>query len=110
MKSLNEILTKNPVEDASQKITNLNAFPKANSGLKLPSSCYGPFCMRILKEFIAHNKLPESLPVPNTGDKTHDALSKIFDIILHSMGKEKRDQILSSLDEYNMSVPAAFRE
>ncbi len=59
--------------------------------------------MKILKEFIDHNNLP-SLPVPNKGDAAHIALSKIFDIILHSMGKEKRDQIISELNEYNASI------
>ena len=109
MKSLNEILTNNPVEMSSHKVANLNSFASSKSGLKLPSHDYGPFCMRILKEFMAHNKMPD-LPVPNVGDKTPDALSKIFEIILHSMGNEKRDQILSSLDEYKMSVPASLRD
>jgi len=82
---------------------------KERRALKLPSVNYGPFCLKILNEFIAHNKLPD-LPLPNPGDKTTDALSKIFDVILSSMGEEKRDEIMKNLDEYAMGIPACFRQ
>lgn len=109
MKSLNEILTNNPVEMSSQKVANLNSFPSSKSGLKLPSHDYGPFCMRILHEFMEHHKIPE-MPLPHSGISTHEALSRIFDIMLCSMGEEKRSEILKNLNEYNMGIPAHFRQ
>lgn len=66
--------------------------------------------MKILSEFIDFHKLPKDLPMPCPGLSTHVALSRIFDVILHSMGEEKRQEILSNLDEYNMGIPAHFRQ
>ena len=97
------------VKNISEKISTLNPLPTERS-LNLPSGNYGPFCMKILSEFIDFHKLPKDLPMPCPGLSTHVALSRIFDVILHSMGEEKRQEILSNLDEYNMSVPAHFRK
>ena len=107
---MKESCQNNSVEDISKKVSKLNIISSLTQQLKLPSVGYGPFCMKILQEFISHNNLSNDLPLPNVGDKTHDALSKIFDIILHSMGEEKRNQILLRLDEYNMSVTDTFRK
>jgi len=43
------------------------------------------------------------MPVP--GLTTQQALSRIFDIILHSLGEEKRLQALTELDEYIAGLP-----
>ncbi len=71
--------------------------------MKLPDNNYGPFLCRILKEFITHNNLPQ-LSLPNRGDSTIIALTKIFDIISYSMGDKKREEILTLLDEYKLSI------
>lgn len=78
--------------------------------LRLPKSLYGPFCCRILNEFKNHFGLDQNLALPAPEDPTHVALSKIFDIMIQSMGKEKREIILRELDEYLMGVPASFRD
>jgi hypothetical protein len=77
--------------------------------LMLPSKQYGPLCSKILKDFILHNSLPDDLLLPETGLTTHAALSRIFDVLLHSMGKEKREAILLEVEEYVSSLPPAFR-
>ena len=43
------------------------------------------------------------MPVP--GLTTHDALSRIFDLILHSMGEAKRLEVLKELDAYVEGLP-----
>ncbi len=83
--------------------------PKTNRKLVLPKSHYGPFCNRILKEFIDKHKLDDTLPLPGEGDTNSGALSKIFDLIIHSLGEEKRQQILKECDEYVMGIPAQLR-
>ena len=97
------------MKEISEKISILNQLPTARI-LKLPSGNYGPFCMKIIQEFIVHHNLPTNLPVPVAGVHNHVALSRIFDIMLHSMGQEKREAVLRDLDEYNMSVPACLRQ
>ena len=97
------------VKDVSEKISTLNPMTTVRN-LNLPSIDYGPFCLKIIQEFIVHHNLPINLPVPIAGVSTHVALSRIFDIMLYSMGEEKREAVLRNLDEYNMSVPACFRQ
>lgn len=77
--------------------------------LKLPSHNYGPYCLRILKEFCEYHKIDKSLSFPNAEDTIVNALSKIFDIILHSIPKEEQEKILKDLDQYVMSIPAVLR-
>lgn len=69
------------------------------SVLKLPEKGYGPICLKILNDFIEHYNLDPKLERPITGLQTHEALSRIFDIILHSMGDEKRQNVLRELSE-----------
>jgi hypothetical protein len=78
--------------------------------LKLPFKEFGPFCLKILQEFIEHHKLPKDLQLPEKAEKLHIGMSKIFDVMLHSMGPEKRNEILIDLDKYKMSLPAHFRD
>lgn len=73
--------------------------------LILPSTNYGPFCLKILDEFKLYHKLSQELPVPTYSLPLHESLSRIFDIMLHSMGEEKRNEILIELDEYAKSLP-----
>lgn len=77
--------------------------------LILPRVEYGPFCLKILNDFINHHKLSKNLPVPSNGITNHEALSRIFDIMIHSMGDEKRQEILKDLEEYNKGIPPHFR-
>lgn len=76
--------------------------------LRLPRISYGPICLKILDDFIKHHNLPD-LPKPQPNNTVDDALSKIFDIILHSLGDEKRDAILKEVEEYCQSIPPSAR-
>ena len=87
------------VKDVSEKISSLNAVQK-NRLLNLPGHSYGTFCLKILSDFVEHHNLPKGMLMPVPGLTTNDALSRIFDIILHSMGEEKRLKALNELDEY----------
>ena len=96
----NPIIIPQNVLTASQKIVSLN--PNTNltkSVLNLPEKGYGPICLRILNEFIEVNNLDKSLELPVTGLKTHVALGRVFNIILHSMGDERRQNVLRELSE-----------
>lgn len=97
------------VLNVSQKVQKLQQIPSSTIVLKLPSKDYGPFCNKILTDFIEHHNLSKDLAMPCAGLTTTEALSRIFDIVLHSMGEEKRNEALEKLKEYNMSIPACFR-
>jgi len=101
--------SENDVMNVSQKVQKLPQIPSSTIVLKLPSKDYGPFCNKILTDFIEHHNLPKDLAMPSVGLSTGEALSRIFDIILHSMGEQKRNEALEKLKEYNMSIPACFR-
>src|SRR5271154_4995315 len=99
----NQVIVKN----VSEKISSLNPLLNVRC-LKLPRSNYGPYCLKILHDFIEHHKLKEDLPLPIPGLSNHEALSRIFDIMLHSLGEEKRTEYLKNLDEYNIGIPDHF--
>lgn len=88
----------------SKKVEKLNSI-HSGSTLNLPSKNYGPFCLKILHDFIEHHSLPQDLSLPVAGVPTHIILSRIFDIMLHSMGPDKREQALKELKDYNLSIP-----
>lgn len=77
--------------------------------LVLPKIGYGPICLRILEEFIEYHKLPEILPLPEAKEATHMAMIKIFDIILYSMGEEKRQELIKEALDYYHDLPIAVR-
>jgi hypothetical protein len=101
--------SENDVMNVSRKVQSLPQIPSSTIVLKLPSKDYGPFCLKVLNDFIEHHNLPKDLPMPCAGLTTHEALSRIFDVILYSLGEEKRQEILSNLNEYKMGIPACFR-
>lgn len=77
--------------------------------LVFPRHQYGPLCKKILSEFIDHHKLDKNLDLPCIGEKPDISLSKIFDIMLHSMGLEKRYELLKDAEEYLLSLPPSLR-
>ena len=108
MKQSNQNSTE-AVLTVSQKVQKLENISSIKSELKLPSKDYGPFCMKVLTDFIEHHNLPKDLPLPCPGLTTTEALSRIFNVILYSMGDEKRLDALEKLKEYNMGIPSCFR-
>jgi hypothetical protein len=77
--------------------------------LNLPTSMYGPICMKILKDFIEHHKIPADLALPQQGCSTIFSLNCIFNAMIETMGEEKRNALIKEVEEYSMSLPAAFR-
>lgn len=92
------------LKPSSDKLYNLKLKMNERRALKLPKAKYGPLCLRLMQEFIKHHNLPEDLPVPCPGLTNHESLARIFDILLHSLGKEKRDELLKECDIYFDSV------
>lgn len=92
------------VEEVSQKIEKLNNLPSMKL-FTLPERGYGPFCLKILFDFVEFHNLPKGMLMPVPGLTNVQALSRIFDIILHSMGEEKRLQAISELEEYIKGLP-----
>jgi hypothetical protein len=77
--------------------------------LVLPRIGYGPICMKLLKEFINHHQLPEDLIVPNKSDSSQVCLAKIFDVMLRSMGEEKRKACIKDSITYLNDLPPSVR-
>lgn len=75
--------------------------------LNLPKNSYGPICNKILIEFMQHHNISGELPTSD--DITNVVLAKIFDIMLKSMGEEKRRQCIDDAKKYLTSVPPAAR-
>lgn len=73
--------------------------------LRLPQYSYGPITLKILQEFIEHHKLSSDLKRPDNADTIESAISKILNIMISSMGNEKKDQIIQEVLEYNSSLP-----
>lgn len=68
--------------------------------LELPKERYGPICNKILDEFMTYHKLPAHLKLPENNLTIQSALSRIFDIIIHTFPDEKRIALLNEVDEY----------
>lgn len=77
--------------------------------LKLPRISYGPICLKILNEFIEHHKFVPYVQLPQPKEKAHEFLAKLFDLMLHSMGEEKRKQAIKEADAYYNDLPPSVR-
>jgi hypothetical protein len=89
---------------SSDKLYNLKLKLNESNALRLPKNKYGPICLKIMHDFIEFHKLPKDLPLPCPGLLPHESLGRIFDILLYSLGKEKRDEILKECDIYFKDV------
>lgn len=78
--------------------------PPCTKTLKLPIHSYGPFCMRILKEFMEFHNIPKDIDLPESHSSMVTVLSCIFDIMLHSMGDDKRNEVLKDLEDYKANL------
>lgn len=86
------------------KIQNMSGAKIAR--LVLPKKNYGPLCLMILQKFAKHHKIPiteTSLP-SGANQSPHDVFTKIFDVMLHSMGSDKRLEIIAEVNKYNKDI------
>lgn len=93
-----------PIKPTSDKVYNLAQGNTSKKTLRLPELNYGPICMKILKEFINHHKLPNDLPIPEKGLFLEESLARIFNVMLYSMGEQKREELLKDSEEYLRSL------
>jgi hypothetical protein len=89
------------VEAISKKILDLKLIDQP---FVLPDKRWGTFCIKILQDFIEHHNLSKNIPLPSSHMLIHLALSRIFDVMLYSMGEEKRRNIIKELEEYKLSI------
>ncbi len=75
----------------------------------LPKVEYGPISMKILKEFVSYHKLEGEILYPEKDLDLSICLSRILHIMVKSMGKDWEKNIQDNLDEYNMTIPAFYR-
>jgi hypothetical protein len=92
-----------PVQQCSDKIVYLNP-TNINRSLTLPCENYQPFFLKVMHDFIAHHNLPKDLPLPQGNLKMNVCFSRILDVMIHSMGEEKREAILKELNEYTNNI------
>lgn len=77
--------------------------------LKLPRIAYGTICLKILGEFVEHHKLEGSLTLPKDKMAPHEVLEMILDIMLHSMGPEKRAKAIEDATAYLNDLTPSVR-
>lgn len=65
--------------------------------------------MKVITDFIKVHKLPENIDPPKGNMLPHKLFSYITDLMAHSMGTEKREEILKELKEYKESLPFDLR-
>lgn len=82
---------------------------KTTKSLLLPRVNYGPLCAKLLVEFIDHHQLAANTAIPKFDDKPHIALSKIFNAMLLTMPKTKRELFIQEAEEYCNSIPPSLR-
>lgn len=82
---------------------------KEKKTLDLPKKLYEPFFLKVMHDFIEYHKITKDLPFPTTGLIMHKSMSYILDIMVHSMGDQKREEILKELEEYKSSLPFDLR-
>ena len=82
---------------------------ETDNSFQLPRVSYGPLCLHILTEFIKHHHLSSFLPLPEPDQPIHKSMERIFDIMLRSMGKKRRDELLEDAREYLNSLPPSLR-
>lgn len=78
--------------------------------IRLPREHYQSFILKFMKDFVDHHNLHPHVVRIEGNMHLSQALSQIIDVMARSMGEERRKEILKELDEYNMSIPACFRD
>lgn len=101
--------TNNELNMVSQKVQSLMTTTNPSEQLNLPKQRYEPFFLKVMNDFKNHHKLPDNIPPPQGNMMPHKLLSYILDLMTHSMGELKRNEILSELSEYKMGLPFDLR-
>lgn len=98
------------VDETSDKVQSAVGIPNSEkSEFKLPRLGYQPFFVKAMQDFISHHNLPKHLTIPAGNMHISDVFSYILDIMAHSMGDEKRKNLIKELEEYNPSLPSENR-
>jgi hypothetical protein len=81
---------------------------KTKMSLKLPRMAYGTICLKILKEFMEYHKIGD-MPCPEGKEPVHEAMEKIFNIMLGSIEETKREAIIKDAIAYYHDLPPNVR-
>jgi len=100
-----------PVQVLSNKVKELKVFQENKDQLILPEKRYQPFFVKVMIDFIEHHGIvmDKSNCLPDGSMKIHLALSRILDVMVHSMGENKRSEIMKELDEYKKEIPSFLK-
>ena len=109
MKTLNEVLSNNPVESVSNKVQSLMTNTNSTKSLMLPKKNYEPFLLKIFSDFRAYHNLPDTIPPPSAGVMIHAVFSYIAELMVQSMGSEKHQELIRELEEYKQGLPFDIR-
>ncbi len=75
----------------------------------LPKQRFEPFFIKVMNDFSKHHNLPDNIPPPQGSMLPHKLLSYILDLMTHSMGENKRNEILLELKDYKEGLPFDLR-
>jgi hypothetical protein len=56
-----------------------------------------------------HHNIDASMPLPEGKEPTHEALEKIFNIMVASVGEKKREEIIKDAMAYYNDLPPNVR-
>lgn len=77
--------------------------------MNLPKKNYEPFFLKVMNDFINYHNLPKDIPPPQGHSLPHKLFSYIIDLMSHSMGKEKREELIKELEDYKLGLPFDIR-
>jgi len=60
-------------------------------------------------EFADHHKIKDKIELPETGLKMELSLARIFDMMLMTMGEDKREALLDESIAYYRDLPPSVR-
>lgn len=97
------------MEDLSQKVQKaIENISKSSPELELPKHRYEPFFLKIMSDFCQFHNLPK-IKAPQGSVLPHKLFSYILDLMVSSMGEEKREEVMKELKEYKMGLPFDLR-
>lgn len=97
------------MESMSKKVETLITNNPIQPELMLPKAKYEPFFMKVMNDFIKHHNLPGDIAKPQGSMMPHKIFSYIVELMAHSMGEEKRKELIVELNDYKNGLPFDLR-
>lgn len=65
--------------------------------------------MKVMSDFCMHHNIHQSIPAPQGNMLPHNLFSYIVNLMAHSMGQDKVNELKKELDEYKQGLPFDLR-